>query len=147
MSRPEHTLPCVTDSRPWLTFPSFFELGGHRLLLWGFPLHACSVAKSCPPLLQPHGLQPARFLCPWDFPGKNTGVGGRALLQGIFPTQESNPQPSSNMSSLPQSQSQFPNQWGAPCFSPVFWSDSRGEFPPTGVAVLTLQTESLGPEK
>ena len=22
--------------------------------------------------LQPHGLSLARFLCPWDFPGKNT---------------------------------------------------------------------------
>ena len=26
----------------------------------------------------------------WDFPGKNTGVGCHALLQGIFPTQGSN---------------------------------------------------------
>ena len=25
--------------------------------------------------LQPHGLQPTRFLCPWDSSGKNTGVG------------------------------------------------------------------------
>ena len=24
---------------------------------------------------RPHGLQPTRFLCPWDFPGKSTGVG------------------------------------------------------------------------
>jgi len=23
----------------------------------------------------PHGLQPTRLLCPWDFPGKSTGVG------------------------------------------------------------------------
>ena len=29
--------------------------------------------------------------CPWDSPGKNTGVGGPFLLQGIFPTQELNP--------------------------------------------------------
>ena len=29
--------------------------------------------------------------CPWDFPGKNTGVGCHCLLQGIFVTQESNP--------------------------------------------------------
>ena len=28
-----------------------------------------------------------RLLCPWDFPGKNTGVGCHALLHGIFPTQ------------------------------------------------------------
>ena len=29
--------------------------------------------------------------CPWDSPGKNTGVGCCALLQGIFLTQGSNP--------------------------------------------------------
>ena len=32
-----------------------------------------------------------RLLCPWDSPGKNTGVGNHFLLQGIFPTQGSNP--------------------------------------------------------
>ena len=37
--------------------------------------------------LCPHGLQPARLLCSWDSPGKNTGVGCHFLLQGIFPTQ------------------------------------------------------------
>ena len=36
-------------------------------------------------------LQPSRLLCPWDSPGKNTGLDCHALLQGIFPTQESNP--------------------------------------------------------
>ena len=34
-----------------------------------------------------HGLQPARFLGPWDSPGKNTGVGSHSFLQGIFLTQ------------------------------------------------------------
>ena len=38
-------------------------------------------------LLQPHGLYPTRFLCPWDFPGKSTRVGCHFLLQGIFSTQ------------------------------------------------------------
>ena len=33
----------------------------------------------------------ARLLCPWDSPGKSSGVGGLFLLQGIFPTQGSNP--------------------------------------------------------
>ena len=28
----------------------------------------------------PHGLQPTRLLCPWDFPGKSTGVGCHCLL-------------------------------------------------------------------
>ena len=44
-----------------------------------------------PDSLRPHGLQPTRLLCPWDSPGKNTGVGCRFLLQWIFPTQGSNP--------------------------------------------------------
>ena len=35
----------------------------------------------------PCGLQPARLLCPWNFPDKNTGVGSLALLQGNFPNQ------------------------------------------------------------
>ena len=37
---------------------------------------------------QPCGLQPARLHCPWDFSGKNTGVGCHGLLQGIFPDPE-----------------------------------------------------------
>ena len=38
-----------------------------------------------------YGLSPARLLCPWDSPGKNTGVDCRAFLQGIFQTQGWNP--------------------------------------------------------
>ena len=41
-------------------------------------------------LLWPHGLWPARLLCAWDSPGKNTGVGCHSLLQGVLPTQGSN---------------------------------------------------------
>ena len=41
--------------------------------------------------LRPHGLQPTRLLGPWNFPGKSIGVGCHFLLQGIFPTQGSNP--------------------------------------------------------
>ena len=41
--------------------------------------------------LRPHGLYPTRLLCPWNFSGKNTGVGCHSLLLGIFPTQELNP--------------------------------------------------------
>ena len=48
----------------------------------------CSVVSNP---LQPHGLKPARLLCPWDSPGKNTEVRCHALLQGIFQTQGSNP--------------------------------------------------------
>ena len=37
---------------------------------------------SCVGLLGSNGLQPPRLLCPWDFPGKSTGVGCHFLLQG-----------------------------------------------------------------
>ena len=37
------------------------------------------------------GLNPIKLLCPWDFLGKDTGVGYPFLLHGIFLTQESNP--------------------------------------------------------
>ena len=33
----------------------------------------------------------SRLLCPWNSPGRNTGVGFRSLLQEIFPVQVSNP--------------------------------------------------------
>ena len=36
--------------------------------------------------LRPHGLYSS-----WNSPGQNTGVGSLSLLQGIFPTQGSNP--------------------------------------------------------
>ena len=38
--------------------------------------------------LQSHGLQSTRFIHPWDFPAKNTGVGCHFLLQEIFPTRD-----------------------------------------------------------
>ena len=41
--------------------------------------------------LWPRGLWPARLLCPWDSPGKNTGMGCHFLLQGNFPTKGLNP--------------------------------------------------------
>ena len=50
-----------------------------------------SVVQSCPTLLWPHGLYSTRLFCPWNSPGKNTGVGCHALLQGSFLIQGSNP--------------------------------------------------------
>ena len=45
------------------------------------------VAQSCLTVWDPMD----RLLCPWNSPGKNTGVDSHSLLQGIFPTQELNP--------------------------------------------------------
>ena len=47
------------------------------------------VTQLCPILCEP--MEPARLLCPWDTPGKNTGEGCHSLLQGIFSTQGLNP--------------------------------------------------------
>ena len=53
-----------------------------------FSFHMCMRACS----VMSESLQPTWVLCPWDFPGKNTGVGSHILLQGIFPTQRLDPQ-------------------------------------------------------
>ena len=39
--------------------------------------------------MQPHRRQPTRLLCPWDSPGKNTGVGCHFLLQCVKVKSES----------------------------------------------------------
>ena len=78
---------------------SFFQILGSCSLKsnrWFEPklilVLSVSVSRSVmPDSLRPHGLQPTSLLCPWDFPGKNTGMGCHFLLQGIFPIQGSNP--------------------------------------------------------
>ena len=50
----------------------------------------CLVTQSCPTLCSPMNCSPPGSSVHGDSPGKNTGGGSHALLQGIFPTQESN---------------------------------------------------------
>ena len=50
----------------------------------------CLVAQSCPTLCDPMDHSLPSSSVPGDSPGKNTGVGGLSLLQGIFLTQELN---------------------------------------------------------
>ena len=68
------------DTSAQASWPRSLALRGyrpeHRLSIG---LHACSVSQLCPSL-RPYGLQPARLLYPWDFPGKNTCVGCHFLL-------------------------------------------------------------------
>ena len=49
------------------------------------------VAQLCPTLCNPTDCSPPGSSVHGDSPSKNTGVGCHALLQGIFPTQRSNP--------------------------------------------------------
>ena len=63
----------------------------HTHTLFRFFPHIChySGSEGCSVVsdsFQPHGLY-----SPWNSPGQNTGVGSLSLLQGIFPTQGSNP--------------------------------------------------------
>ena len=93
--------PLSRDSNPGVWAPNSVSLlpGGllcREQLVRGFSLecphptrHAlrCSASRSAvSDSLRPHGLYR-----PWDSPGQNTGVGSLSLLQGIFPTQGSNP--------------------------------------------------------
>ena len=54
---------------------------------WDMVLSCLVMSQS----LWPHGVYPSRLLCPWYFPGKNTGVGCHFLLQVNFSIQGSNP--------------------------------------------------------
>ena len=47
----------------------------------GTPKYAAKLLQSCPTLCDPIDWQPTRLLCPWDSPGRNTGVGCHFLLQ------------------------------------------------------------------
>ena len=51
----------------------------------------CSVTESCPTPCDPVDCSPPGSSVQGDSPGKNTGVGCHALLQGLLPTQGSNP--------------------------------------------------------
>ena len=89
--------PLLRDPCMWASFPSV----GHSIyqscvvhIIWAslklryFLLWIYWVLSDS---LRSHGLYPARLLCPWDFPGKDTEVTCHFLLQGMFLTQGSNP--------------------------------------------------------
>ena len=62
------------------------SMGFSRWEYWsGVPLPSPFSHSVVSSSLWPHGLWPARLLCPWDFPGKNTGVGFHFLLQWYQP--------------------------------------------------------------
>ena len=79
--------------------------GGKLIFLHSFCIPVCRDANrcvlshcSCVWLFATSWTVAAGFLCPWDSPVKNTGVGCHALLQGIFPTQAEGIEPPSLMS-------------------------------------------------
>ena len=69
--------------------PHWWSRGGPHLQMRTPPV--CLVAQLCLTLCDPMNCSPPGSSVHGDSPGKNTGVGCHALLQGIFPTQGSNP--------------------------------------------------------
>ena len=70
------TLSLPTSTRPSLVFPEK-EAISHK---WPPAAAAVKSLQSCT-TLRPRRRQPTRLPCPWDSPGKNTGVGCHFLLQ------------------------------------------------------------------
>ena len=60
------------------------------------------VTQSCLTLCDPMDCSTTGSSIPWNYPGKNTSMGCHFFLQGIIPTQESNPRsPALQVDSLP----------------------------------------------
>ena len=72
-SPPGSPVPGILQARTleWLPFP--FPMQESKKWKWSRSVMSDSS--------WPHGLQPTRLLCPWDFPGKSTGVGCHCLLR------------------------------------------------------------------
>ena len=66
------------------------------LLYTSMCIYICLHIYTCRCSIEPDSCDlvdcsPEGSFCPWDSPGKNVGMSWHALLQGIFPTQGSNP--------------------------------------------------------
>ena len=84
---------CKTSVEDYVLPCSLFSiLLPQAIIISCFRVSACMLSHlSRVQLFATLWTEPARFLCPWDSPGKNTGVGWHDLLQGIFLTERSNP--------------------------------------------------------
>ena len=78
------------DGKLALLSRNTFKAGTYHWIRRSLRCWWCYLVSTYVWLLQPHGRQPTRLLCPWYFPGRNTGVGCHFLLPGILPTQGSN---------------------------------------------------------
>ena len=78
-----------TVLNPYSDLSPFIGCGRHFWDIWLWP-HSESTMRMFN-LLKSRLVLEVMLLRPWDFPGKSPGVDCHFLLQGIFPTQESNP--------------------------------------------------------
>ena len=76
-------LACMTF---WKTTLSAFFSFNISMISWSRKHDVLSCFRRVQ-LFVPQWIIATRLLCPWDSPGKNTGVGCNVLLQGLFLTQ------------------------------------------------------------
>ena len=79
------------DKKAFLTFHHMLEYS-QLTMLWkknNNVVIVSSESENCSVISD--SLRPHRLYSPWNSLGQNTGVGSLSLLQGIFPTQGSNP--------------------------------------------------------
>ena len=81
-SCPENTLISLVCPVSVDALDPSFRPGLRVLVVWTMCVLSHSVVSNS---LNPYGLQPTRFLYPWNFPGKSTGVGCHFLLQILKP--------------------------------------------------------------
>ena len=77
---------CVPEllQGPW-------EQKAHSPIRYGYVYVRAKLLQLCLTLCDPMDCSPPDSSYPWNSPGKSTGVGCCALLQGLFPTQGLNP--------------------------------------------------------
>ena len=102
------------------------KLGGERisslegsLFQFGLAAAAAKSLQSCPTLVRLHRRPPTRLPCPWDSPGKNTGVGCHFLLQYMKVKSESEAAQSCRL---------FTTPWTAAYQAPPSMGFSRQEY-------------------
>ena len=85
----EPMMPCnhLILCCPLLLLPSIFQ----KLRYYKEKIIDCWFYWSENHSVVSNSLRPPGLYSPWNSPGQNTGVGSLSLLQGIFPTQGSNP--------------------------------------------------------
>ena len=78
----------IDGSSPGSPVPGILQARTRSELPFPSPMHESEKRKwsrlVVSDSLRPHKLQPTRLLCPWDFPGKSTGVGCHCLLQSTL---------------------------------------------------------------
>ena len=87
--------PIPTVSVCILSLASLNSGGGEQLFVMEMKIEIENTVKQFPThavISGAHAYSIVSDLCPWDFPGKNAGVGCHFLLPGLFPTQGSEPE-------------------------------------------------------